>query len=306
MYNRIIAVLALLGTILYGCTSGEYEKTGSGLNYKFVKNGEGPAPADGDVVLLNISYVDEDGNILFSSDEAQEGAMALSYVDSMFVRTGGIEEGIKMIQEGDSLVLQFPIEDLYENTFNMTLPDSIRRGSNVTVCMGASEVYTMSEYQAFRQEEFVKMEEDQLAMDIQILDDYLRQENIDAEVHDSGLRYVINETGTGATAQNGQQVRVNYTGRLLNGNMFDTSNAELAKEGGVYNPGREPYSPYTFQLGTRSAIDGWDIGIGLLNVGAKATLYIPSKYGYGPRGYGPSIPPNSVLIFDVELVSIGN
>lgn len=305
MYNRIIVVLALLGTILYGCTSGEYEKTGSGLNYKFVKNGEGPSPKDGDVVLLNISYVDENSNVLFSSDEAQDGAMALSYADSMFVRTGGIEEGIKMIQEGDSLVLQFPIEDLYENTFNMTLPDSIRRGSNVTVCMGAAEVFTMSEYQAFRQEEFMKMEETQFEMDIQILDDYLRQENIDAEVHESGLSYVIVEQGTGAIAQNGQQVSVNYTGKLLNGNIFDTSNEDLAKESGLFNPGRS-YMPYGFQLGTGSVIPGWDIGIGLLNAGSKAVLYIPSKLAYGPRGNGSSIPPNSVLVFDVELVSIGN
>ncbi|NNF35033.1 MAG: peptidylprolyl isomerase [Saprospiraceae bacterium] len=305
MHNRILVALALLGTILYGCTSGEYEKTGSGLNYKFVKEGEGPAPANGDVILLNISYLDENNNILFSSDDTQQGPMPLSYNDSVFVRTGGIEEGIKMIQEGDSLVLQFPIEDLYENTFNMTLPDSIRRGSNVTVCMGAADVLTMDEFRAYSQEQILKMEDDQFAKDVQILDDYLSQENIDAKVHESGLRYVIVEQGTGENAQNGQQVNVDYAGKLLNGALFDTSDEELAKENGVYMQGR-PYGPIDFQLGTRSVIPGWDIGFGLLNAGSKAVFYIPSKLAYGPRGSGPSIPPNSILVFDVELVSIGN
>jgi FKBP-type peptidyl-prolyl cis-trans isomerase len=210
-----------------------------------------------------------------------------------------------MIQEGDSLVLQFPIEDLYENTFSMPLPDSLRRGSSVTVCIGAAEVFTMGEYQVYRQEQFMKMEDAQTAMDAQILQDYLSQENIDAEVHDSGLRYVVVEQGSGPLAENGQHVNVNYTGKLLNGQVFDTSNSDLAKEAGLYNPGR-PYVPYSFQLGTGSVIPGWDIGIGLLNAGTKAILYVPSKLAYGTRGSGAGIPPNSILVFDVELVSIGN
>jgi FKBP-type peptidyl-prolyl cis-trans isomerase len=89
----------------------------------------------------------------------------------------------------------------------------------------------------------------------------------------------------------------------MDGTIFDTSIAEIAKSAGLYNPGR-PYEPYQFPLGTGSVIKGWDIGIGLLRPGAKGVLYLPSSFAYGERGSGPTIPPNAILIFDVELVEI--
>ena len=89
----------------------------------------------------------------------------------------------------------------------------------------------------------------------------------------------------------------------MDGTVFDTSIEAVAKEEGVYNEGR-PYQPFTFQLGIGQVILGWDEGIGLLNVGSKATIFIPSPLGYGERGSGEKIKPNSSLIFDVELVDL--
>ena len=77
----------------------------------------------------------------------------------------------------------------------------------------------------------------------------------------------------------------------------------VAKEQGIYQEGR-PYQPFTFPIGQGRVIKGWDEGIGLLNVGTKATLYIPSTLGYGSRSAGAVIKPNSILVFDVELLEI--
>lgn len=93
--------------------------------------------------------------------------------------------------------------------------------------------------------------------------------------------------------QPGQTVVVNYTGWLSNkgqlGKKFDSS-----IDRGV---------PFSFVLGTGQVIRGWDIGVKQMRVGEKARLFIPASLGYGSRGVG-SIPPNSDLIFDVELLSI--
>lgn len=114
---------------------------------------------------------------------------------------------------------------------------------------------------------------------------------------------MITEEGNGEKPEQGDSVSVNYVGKLMDGTVFDTSYEDIAKEAGVFNGNRE-YKPFTFPIGARQVISGWDEGIMLLNEGSKATLYVPSGLAYGQRGSGKRIPPNSTLIFDVELVEV--
>lgn len=107
---------------------------------------------------------------------------------------------------------------------------------------------------------------------------------------DSGLYYKIIEKGNGAKAQKGKTVSVHYTGALENGDVFDSS--------------YKRNEPIDFVLGTGQVISGWDEGISLLNVGDKARFVIPSNLGYGSRGAGGVIPPNAILVFDVELKNV--
>ena len=110
------------------------------------------------------------------------------------------------------------------------------------------------------------------------------------EKTDSGLRYKITQTNDkGESPTSGQTIKVHYTGKLLDGTTFDSS--------------VERGQPIEFPVGTGKVIPGWDEGLQLLKTGEKARLVIPSHLAYGERGIGP-IPPNSPLIFDVELISI--
>ena len=99
----------------------------------------------------------------------------------------------------------------------------------------------------------------------------------------SGLRYQIIQKGSGVKAEKGQQVSVHYQGALIDGTVFDSSYKR--KE------------PIEFQLGI-----GWDEGLQLLHVGDKARFVIPSDLAYGSAGAGGVIPPDAILVFDVELV----
>ncbi len=97
--------------------------------------------------------------------------------------------------------------------------------------------------------------------------------------------------GTGAEAREGDKVKVHYTGRLLKTNlMFDSSVGK---------------APFDFQLGKGSVIKGWDLGVVGMKVGGKRKLTIPSKLGYGDSGSPPKIPAKATLVFDVELLSVG-
>jgi len=105
----------------------------------------------------------------------------------------------------------------------------------------------------------------------------------------SGLKYVDLVVGSGASPQLGKTVSVQYTGTLEDGTKFDSS----------YDHG----APYEFQIGTGSVIKGWDEGLMTMKVGGKRKLIVPPKLGYGARAQG-NIPPNSTLIFEVELLNV--
>ncbi len=106
----------------------------------------------------------------------------------------------------------------------------------------------------------------------------------------SGLEYWDIKKGDGKLAEKGKKVSVHYTGWLTNGKEFDSS--------------RDAGEPIQFDLGTGQVIKGWDEGIAGMKVGGKRQLKIPPALGYGPRGFGSSIPPNSTLVFDVELMDV--
>jgi FKBP-type peptidyl-prolyl cis-trans isomerase len=107
----------------------------------------------------------------------------------------------------------------------------------------------------------------------------------------SGLTYVDLKEGTGQAAANGDQVAVHYTGWLTNGKKFDSS--------------VDRKMPFTFLLGGGTVIKGWDEGIQGMKIGGKRKLTIPATLAYGERGAGALIPPNSILVFEVELLTVG-
>lgn len=106
---------------------------------------------------------------------------------------------------------------------------------------------------------------------------------------DSGLQYKVLEEGSGDKPTAEDTVTVHYRGTLIDGTEFDSSH----KRG----------QPATFPLA--NVIRGWTEGLQLMSPGAKYMFYIPSDLAYGPRGSGPTIGPNSTLIFEVELISVG-
>lgn len=124
--------------------------------------------------------------------------------------------------------------------------------------------------------------EEQLKKDIALIQDYLNENNLVAESTESGLHYIIEEQGSGSKPTYSSIINVEYTGKLLNGEVFDS--------------GQTTYQLINF-------IEGWQEGMQLFNEGGEGMLLIPSALGYGNKSQG-SIPANSVLIFDIHLKTV--
>ena len=130
-----------------------------------------------------------------------------------------------------------------------------------------------------------KKAEEQATQDEEIIQQYIADNNLNAVATGSGLYYTIDSQGTGATCNSNSTVKVAYTGYFTDGDIFDQSSTQ-----GVVFP-------------LQGVIQGWTEGIPYFTEGGSGKLLIPSALGYGPNGSG-SIPPNTVLIFDIELIEV--
>ncbi|MEM8966076.1 MAG: FKBP-type peptidyl-prolyl cis-trans isomerase [Bacteroidota bacterium] len=270
---------------------GEYTETASGLKIKYLTKGEGTEADSGDFILMYMKYSKEDS--VMSPPQALEAPIPVQFVSNT---PSQIYEAFGMLKKGDSVHFEVSAEELFVNTSQSRIPPGIAPEDLITFEVGVEDVMSLEDFQAYQMEQMRKQQEDMLAQQVEqfstdslTINEYLAENNVEAQTTDSGLRYVITEKGNGVQPSAGDSVFVHYRGTLLDGTQFDSS----------YDRG----SPFGFPLGQGAVIQGWDEGIALLNKGSKATLYIPSPLAYGPQSTGP-IAPNSVLIFDVELVDV--
>lgn len=285
-----------------------YESTENGLYYQFFTQDEKAVkPQEGDIVRLVMSYKNSSDSVLFDSKVGNpSGANFIEFPLQKSTFKGSFEEALYMMGLGDSASFIISADSVYLKTFKApSLPPYIAAGSVLTFNAKLEKITSKADAEAERNK---KMEEQKAMMELQkneepkIFAKYLEDNKITAKPTASGLYYVETTKGKGAKPKAGEIVKVNYTGRLLDGTVFDTSDKETAKTAGTYDERRE-YIPIEFPLGQGQVIPGWDEGIMLMSVGSKGKLIIPSAIAYGAQGGGP-IPPFSPLVFDVELVSV--
>ncbi len=136
----------------------------------------------------------------------------------------------------------------------------------------------------------------QLQIDDNILTQRLTKGGIITTKTAKGVYVEITNPGTGEMIDSGKAVTVNYKGTTLDGKIFDQS----------YDSSGASTKPFTFVIGQRGSIEGWDDGLRLFRKGGTGRLYIPSGLAYGARGAGPDIAPNSPLIFEIQVVDVSS
>ncbi len=312
LFSKKIAFVALGAmVVISACDKSPYpgyDMGENGVYYKFYKQDEnGVKAVEGDLVSVLMTYKNNKDSVLFDSKKmSQTGTPFVEFPLNKSLFKGSFEDALMMMAAGDSASFMISADSIYLKTFRAPeLPPYIEKGSMLTFEVKLEKITPKDVAQ---KEQEKKMEEYKAMMELRkneepkILAKYLQDNKITAKPTASGLYFIEKVKGKGANPSKGETVKVNYTGRLIDGTIFDTSDEATAKEAGLFDE-RRPYAPIEFPLGQGQVIPGWDEGIALMKVGSKAQLIIPSSIAYGQQGGGP-IPPFSSLIFDVELVSV--
>ncbi len=145
--------------------------------------------------------------------------------------------------------------------------------------------------------------------DLKAIEKYLEENDLDSvkEFRDPGTGIVIiwqELSGSGILPENGDTLKVDYTGSFLNKTVFDTSLEAVARDNNIYNANRE-YNPLEIRYGYGQVIPGFEFGLSRMEMGDKATVLMPSLYAYGSEDI-PGIPRNSALVFELDLVEINS
>ena len=270
-------------------TSEGFTRLPSSLEYRIVKKGSGTRkPTIGDHIEMYI-HVRIGDSVLFDSRKMYNATKPVPYVISAPKYSGDIMEGFTMLAEGDSAIFRTPVDSMKKMG---PVPPFVKDGDKMEFEVQMVSVRSEEEEKKFQSEKANA----QKTTDEGLMQDYFKRNNITAMKTPSGLYYSISREGSGAPGNSGDTYSVNYTGKLLNGQVFD-SNTDTAY--------KHP-EPFNVEVGKGRVIKGWDEGLLLLKKGTKATLYIPSGLAYGSQDQSPRIPANSILVFDVEILDISS
>ncbi len=263
-----------------------YTRMPDGLEYKIVRHGSGKRnPALTDHIELNISYRVGD-SVMFDSRKMNNNKPVPLPIQPPKGHGDPVEVFMKMVV-GDSAVIRFPVDSVKQYG---QMPPWAKPGDEIIYYATLESLKTDAEEKKDNAEKTAK----QAAIDEKILQAYFEKNGIKPTKTASGLYYTISAEGKGDKINAGKSVSVNYTGMFLDGKKFDSNTDSTFHH----------MQPFSLEVGKGRVIKGWDEGLQLLKIGSKARFYIPSGLAYGSQDRSPSIPPNSILVFDVEILDM--
>jgi FKBP-type peptidyl-prolyl cis-trans isomerase FkpA len=304
---RKISYLLLATTaIVFSSCQEKYKKGEDGMEYKIISSGKGDLLKYGEFMELHFTnIVSHKGKDSTLSSTRELGAPQIMPFDSAGMPPAYFKI-FKQMKNGDSLSTKTLVDSMFKKNMEQ-MPPFMKKGDFLYTNIKIVNIYKTQQaadsaraLSTAAAEKVAKAKAEELVKtDDKTLTDFLSKSKVTATKTDKGVYVEISKAGEGAFIDTTNVVKVNYTGRTLDGKMFD-SNTDPSK-GHV-----EPLSvnlTNDMSLGT-TVIPGMMSGLMKMQKGTKGKLYIPSGLGYGPRGAGADIPANANLIFEVEVLEI--
>ena len=284
--NLAILLLTLtLGCMIISCTNvktDDFNTTSSGLKYQFITDVESEKPEIDDIMIMHMMYSTSYDSVLFNS-KIERDSFHVVLVEPTFI--GGVEEGFAMMSPGDSVVFKVSADSVYEKTFYQSLPEYLSIGDELTFNVKMLGLIRRSVYDSLELANDIEARR----AEFELIDQYMAEKNLEIMPTENGLYYLSLKEGSGELAKKGDTITANYTGSLLNGKVFDSSDWKD--------------EPFTFIMGNDMVLPGWEEGLPLMRKGGKALMLLPSDLAFGARHVG-EVPPYSSLLFEIEILEI--
>mgnify|MGYP000676884402 CR=1 FL=1 len=280
--EKIVKFFLCFALIFASCGKNNFERTGDGLLYRFIERKNGRNARVGELMKMHLRYRDAKGKELYDS-----GELGNDFIVQLSLPTfiGGLEEGFSMMGEGDSAVFSVPADSVFEKTFHQTLPPSVNKGDFLTFEVRLFKVLTAEEYRKEKGNVKVTVSVEEQGA----IESYLIENDLRVEPSRPGVYYIELKTGSGTTPVHGDSVEIRYTGRFLNGEVFDGS--EKAGEN------------LRYRLGDGMHLPAWEDAVSTMKVGGISRLILSSENAFGKKGFGP-VPPSTTVIYDIELINV--
>lgn len=291
-----LSILAATALLAASCSDSQFdgfEKAENGLHYRFFTKKEGDKKVevgDGIVVRYIISKESNDSIVIDSKKVSRDGTGNAQFVLNESSFKGSFEDGLMMMSVGDSAAFVVSADSFFLKTNGeMALPQGFKPGDYLKGIFAVKEIRNKTQMEEMRKkqeaERAVQMKEME-AKEKSDIEKYLADNKITAKPTESGIYIIETKKGSGSgSPKPTDYITANYTGKLLNGEIFDSS--------------EQHGEPLNYQLS--QLIPGWIEAFSKMKKGAKATLIIPSAQAYGAQG-NSRIPPFSPLVFDIELL----
>ena len=285
---RMAAIIVAATTMLVACGSSDmkgYKQTENGLYYRFEQQDKNAQQVQEGDVLVGEMTIRLDTTVLRTNVGRTERLMpAIPMYD------GVLHEGIMMMHLGDKATFAIEADSMAKYMQPNQMPPMYEKGKGMKFYyeINLQDIVTKDEFAAEQANYEAEMEKAR-EQEPELIANYVKENNIKAQPNADGLYVIVKKQGKGPKVAVGRQVAIHYTGRLLDGTVFDSS------------VGNEPLSYVVGQMGL---IRGWEEGVMGQAEGTQLQLIIPSAMGYGPQGAGQMIPPYSTLVFDLDIVSV--
>ncbi|MFT3945855.1 MAG: FKBP-type peptidyl-prolyl cis-trans isomerase [Agriterribacter sp.] len=289
-----IGAIALSGFIM-SCNKGNssFKKLKNGMEYKIISNGSGKTIAYGEVMKFHFAQKYKDSLLKDTYSQLPQ----YQPIDSMQLPKEYFEI-FKQVRTGDSIVTRILTDSIFKGGMGM-MPPGFKKGEHLTTTFKVLGILKSETAQDdFMKERTKFMQEDsiraigQKVKDEKTLEEYFAKNNIKPTKTALGTYVEVKQAGS-ELPQDGQTLVVKYTGKLLDGTVFDSNVDSTFRH----------TEPYNVTLGQGGSIKGFEDGLKSFGKGGKGNIFIPSVLGYGSQGSG-KIKPNSNLVFEVEILDV--
>ena len=304
-----VSFVAILFVLALSACKESFKKGDNGLEYKIISSGKGEVIPYGHFMQIHVAQFYNNGksdSLLSDSRTSPQGSM-VEVLDSVGTPPQYFKI-LNQLRKGDSLV----IRQLTDSAFKAnpeSMPPFFKKGMYLITTVKMENIYATREQadsarakgMVLAQEKQKVLAAEQIKKDDKTLTEFFAKNNIQASKAALGTYVQITQPGTGANIDTSVVVKTNYTGKTMDGKTFDSNTDPKFNhlQPFLVNMTNDP------SLGS-GVIPGWTDGMKLLNKGAKAKFYIPSSLAYGAQGAGADIKPNSILVFDIEVVDVLN